>query len=152
MQHRALDGRHRYHRLAREWFSHALLQRSAQEYQVSRRALVNYYRRQLARLEQDVGQQLSTSTVWLELAQALVYQLLCSPGDASHTSAVEQSLGIVHMAKHKADIISLLRACLQEPAQIPGSPRSHAQQKDAGLPLAQQPSTSAPLADRWAAS
>jgi tetratricopeptide (TPR) repeat protein len=117
VQHRALDGRHRYHRLAREWFSHALLQRSAQEYQVSRRALVNYYRRQLARLEQDVGQQLSTSTVWLELAQALVYQLLCSPGDASHTSAVEQSLVIVHMAKHKADIISLLRACLQEPPQ-----------------------------------
>ena len=117
VQHRALDGRHRYHSLAREWFSHALLQRSAQEYQVSRRALANYYRRQLARLHGEGGQQIYTSTGWLELAQALVYQLLCLPDDASHTSAIEQGLVVVHTAKHKEDIISLLRECFQEPLQ-----------------------------------
>ena len=117
VQHRALDGRHRYHSLAREWFSHALLQRSAQDYQVSRRALANYYRRQLAPIQGDGGQQLSTSTGWLELAQALVYQLLRLPDDASHTSAIEQGLVVVHTAKHKEAIIFLLRECLQEPPQ-----------------------------------
>lgn len=117
VQHRALDGRHRYHSLAREWFSHALLQRFAQEYQVSRRALANYYRRQLARLQEGGGQQIYASTGWLELAQALVYQLLCLPDDASHTSAIEQGLVVVHTAKHKEAIIYLLRECFQEPPQ-----------------------------------
>lgn len=117
VQHRALDGRHRYHSLAREWFSHALLQRSAQDYQVSRRALANYYRRQLARLQGEGGQRLSTSTGWLELAQTLVYQFLCLPDDTSHTSAIEQVLVVVHTAKHKEAIISLLRACVQDPPQ-----------------------------------
>jgi tetratricopeptide (TPR) repeat protein len=117
VQHRALDGRHRYHSLAREWFSHALLQRSAQDYQVSRRALANYYRRQIARLQGEGGQQIYTSTGWLELAQALVYQLLCLPDDASHASAIEQGLVVVHTAKHKEAIISLLRECFKEPLQ-----------------------------------
>jgi tetratricopeptide (TPR) repeat protein len=112
VQHRALDGRHRYHSLAREWFSHALLQRSAQDYQVSRRALANSYRRQLER-----GQQLSTSTGWLDLAQALVYQLLCLSDDASYTNALEQSLAIAYTAQHEEVIISLLRACVLEPPQ-----------------------------------
>jgi hypothetical protein len=115
VHHRALEGQHRYHCLAREWFSHALLQRSAQEYQVSRRALANYYRRQLARLQGDGGQQIYTSTGWLELALALVYQLLCLPEDGSHTSAIEQVLAIVHTAKHKEEIIYVLRECFQEP-------------------------------------
>jgi len=130
VQYRALDDQHRYHSLVREWFSHALLQRSEQEYQVSRRALVIYYRRQLARLQGDVGQQIYTSTGWLELALALVYQLFCLPGDTSHTSALEQSLVIVHTAKHRADVISFLRACLEEPPQgmIDGSARTLAGQ------------------------
>jgi tetratricopeptide (TPR) repeat protein len=117
VQYRALDGQHCYHSLAREWFSHALLQRSAQDYQVSRRALANSYRRQLARLQGDGGQQLSTSTDWLELTRALVYQLLCLPDDTSHMSAIEQCLAITYTAQHKEAIIALLRACVQEPPQ-----------------------------------
>ncbi|HET9999336.1 MAG TPA: tetratricopeptide repeat protein [Ktedonobacteraceae bacterium] len=117
VQHRVLDGRHHYHRLAREWFSQALLQRSAQDYQVGRRALANYYGRQLARLQGDGGQQLSTSTDWLEPAQALVYQFLCLPDDASHMSAIEQGLAVAHTAKHAEAIILLLRECLQESPQ-----------------------------------
>lgn len=117
VQHRVLDGRHHYHRLAREWFSQALLRHSAQDYQIGRRALVNYYRRQLARLQGDGEHQLSTSNDWLEPAQALVYQLLCLPDEASHTSAIEQSLAVVHMARHREAIIFLLRECLQEPPQ-----------------------------------
>ena len=119
VQHCALDGRHRYHSLAREWFSHALLQHSPQDYQVSRHALAHYYQRQLARLPEEGGQQAFTSPGWLELAQALVYQLLCLPGDASHTRAIEQALAIAYTAKHKEAAISLLRACLQEPSSSP---------------------------------
>ncbi len=117
VQHHALDGRHLYHSLAREWLSQALLQQSAQDYQVGRWALANYYRRQLERLQGEGGLHISTSTAWLELAQALVYQLLCLPDDASHTSAIEQCLAIASTANHKEAIISLLRSCLQEPPQ-----------------------------------
>ncbi|MGH2498390.1 MAG: tetratricopeptide repeat protein [Ktedonobacteraceae bacterium] len=126
VQHRVVDGRHRYHSLAREWFSQALLQCAAQDYQVGRRALASYYRRQLARLPGEGGQQISTSTGWLELAQALVYQLLCLPDDASHTSAIEQGLVVAHTEQHKEAIISLLRECVQEPPQsmIHGSART----------------------------
>jgi tetratricopeptide (TPR) repeat protein len=116
VQHRALDGRHRYHDLARELFSHALLQHSPQEYQTGRWALAHSYRRQLARLWGDEGQPLSASPGWLELAWALVYQLLCLPDDASHTSALEQGLVVAHTAIHKEAIISLLRAWVQEPS------------------------------------
>lgn len=107
VQHSVLNGRHRYHDLAREWLGRALFQRSEQAYQSSRRALVNYYRRQLARFLGD-KQRISVSALWLELAQALIYQLFSLADDASYASAIEQVLEITHMAKRAEDIAPLL--------------------------------------------
>lgn len=108
VQHSILNGRHRYHDLAREWFGRALFERSEQAYQRSRRALVNYYRRQLARFQGD-KRRISVSSLWLELAQALIYQLFSLADNASYTSAIEQVLEIAHMAKRAEDITPLLR-------------------------------------------
>lgn len=108
VQHSAVDGRHRYHDLAREWFSHTLEQRSEQAYQSSRRMLANYYWRQLAHFQED-GQHISASVKWLEVAQALVWQLLSLADVASHASAIEQVLEIAHRAKRAEDIVPLLR-------------------------------------------
>ena len=98
-QHSALDGRHRYHDLAQQVMCRALFQHAPQEEQAVRRALANHYRRRLERMQAEEGKRVFRSAEWLELALALVSQLLCLPDAESLALAIEQAMAIVYEAK-----------------------------------------------------
>ena len=117
IQHDPLDGRHSYHDLIQKQLSRTLSQLSAQEYQVTRRALANHYRRLLGHIEAERGQRAYSSADWLELALALVVQLFSLPDEASHVSAIEQIMTISHNTKQEEDIIQVLRSLSQEQPQ-----------------------------------
>lgn len=114
VQHSFLDGQHRYHDLVQQQLSHALSQLYPQEYQVTRRALANYYQRLLEQMRAEGEKRVYYSARWLELALALVYQLFFLPDDASHVRAIEQVITIAHETKHEGEIIRVLRELSQK--------------------------------------
>jgi tetratricopeptide (TPR) repeat protein len=115
VQQRALDGRHHYHRLVQQWLRSAFFQRVPQHSQVTRRALAEYYRRVLKRVQVEEGQRSTRSTAWEELVQALLWQLLALPDEASRMSAIELALSVVHQAQHEQLIVNALHDLAQEP-------------------------------------
>ena len=119
VQHSALDGRHRYHDLAQQVMRRALFQHAPQEEQAARRALANHYRRRLERMQAEEGKRVFCSAEWLELALALVSQLLCLPDAESLALAIEQVMAIVYDAKQEAQLVTALRELSQD------SPEEH---------------------------
>jgi tetratricopeptide (TPR) repeat protein len=117
VQHDPLDGRHYYHDLVQKQLSHTLSQLSAQEYQVTRRALANHYQRLLEHIEAEGGKKVYFSDEWLELALSLVDQLFSLPDEASHVSAIEQIMTIPHKTRQEEDIIHALRSISREQPQ-----------------------------------
>jgi tetratricopeptide (TPR) repeat protein len=117
VQHSTLDGRHRYHDLAQQVMRRALVQHAPQEEQAARRALANHYRRRLEHMQAEEGKRVFCSAEWLELALALVSQLLCLPDAASHVSAIEQVMAIVYEAKQEEQLVTALRELSQEPPE-----------------------------------
>jgi tetratricopeptide (TPR) repeat protein len=114
VQYSTLDGRHRYHDLAQQVMRRALVQHAPQEEQAARRALANYYRRRLERMQAEEGKWVFCSAEWLELALALVSQLLCLPDAESLASTIEQALTIVYEAKQEEQLVTALRELSQE--------------------------------------
>lgn len=114
VQHSTLDGRHHYHDLAQQVMRRALFQHAPQEEQAARRALANHYRRRLERMQVAEGKRVFCSAEWLELALALVTQLLYLPDAASHASAIEQVMVIVHEAKHEQELVTALHELSQD--------------------------------------
>ncbi|HEX9130900.1 MAG TPA: tetratricopeptide repeat protein, partial [Ktedonobacteraceae bacterium] len=110
VQHNPLDGRHCYHNLIQKQLSRTLSQLSALEYQLTRRALANHYRRLLEHIEAEGGKSVYSSAEWLELALSLVIQLFSLPDEASHVNAIEQIMTISHNTKLEEDIIQVLRS------------------------------------------
>ncbi len=136
VQHSTLDGRHHYHDLAQEVMHRALVQLAPQEEQEARRALANHYRRRLEYMQAVEGKRVFCSAEWLELALALVYQLLCLPDTASHASAVEQVMTIVYEAKQEDQLVTILRELSQEPhEEHPAPPTSTSARQTAQLLL-----------------
>jgi tetratricopeptide (TPR) repeat protein len=119
VQHSMLDGRHRYHDLAQQVMRRALVQRALQEEQAARRALANHYRRRLERMQAEEGKRVFCSAEWLELALALVSQLLYLPDAESLALAIEQVMAIVHEAKQEEQLVTALRELSQD------SPEEH---------------------------
>ncbi len=117
VQRDPLDGRHSYHDLVQKQLSHTLAQLSTLEYQVTRRALANHYRRLLKHIEAEGGKSVYTSAEWLELALSLVDQLFSLPDEASHVNAIEQIMTIAHNTKQEEDIIQVLRSLSLEQSQ-----------------------------------
>ena len=91
------DGRHSYQNLVRELFTRHHFQDSPKEYEAIRKALVNYYQQLLDHLQAEGRDNVSDSGGWLELVQALAYQLLLLPDEASHLKAIE----LILLAYHK---------------------------------------------------
>lgn len=114
IQHDPLDGRHYYHDLVQKQLIYMLSQIPAQEYQVTRLALANHYRRLLGHIEVEGGKGVYSTAEWLELALALVVQLFSLPDDASHFSAIEQVLKISYNTGQAENIIQLLRSLSQD--------------------------------------
>jgi tetratricopeptide (TPR) repeat protein len=114
VQHSFLDGRHRYHDLVQQQLSYTLSQLSPEEYQLTHRALANYYQRLLEQMQAEGGKSVYYSAIWLELALALVYQLFFLPDRASHLSAIEQVITIAHETKHEEEIIRVLHELSQK--------------------------------------
>ena len=117
VQHDPLDGRHCYHNLIQKQLSHSLAQLSPLEYQLTRRALANHYRRLLEHIEAERGKSIYSSAEWLELALSLVVQLFSLPDEASHVNAIEQIMTISHNTKQEEDIIQALRSLSLEQPQ-----------------------------------
>jgi tetratricopeptide (TPR) repeat protein len=117
VQHSALDGRHRYHDLAQRVMRRALFQHAPQEEQAARRALANHYRRRQERMQAEEGKRVFRSAEWLELALALVSQLLRLPDAESHARAIEQVMAIVYEAKQEAQLVTALRELFQDPPE-----------------------------------
>jgi tetratricopeptide (TPR) repeat protein len=101
--------------LVQQWLRAALLQHVPQHSQVTRRALAEHYRRVLKRVQAEEGQRSTRSTAWGELVQALLWQLLALPDEASRMSAIELALSVVHQAQHEQLIVSTLHDLAQEP-------------------------------------
>ncbi|HET9919585.1 MAG TPA: tetratricopeptide repeat protein [Ktedonobacteraceae bacterium] len=115
VQQRALDGRHHYHRLVQWWLRSAFFQDVPQRSQVVRRALAEYYRRVLKRVQMEEERRSAPSIVWGELVQALLWQLLSLPDEASRMSAIELALWAAHQAQHEQLIVNILHDLAQEP-------------------------------------
>ncbi|MDQ2906393.1 MAG: tetratricopeptide repeat protein [Chloroflexota bacterium] len=114
VRHSTLDGRHRYHDLAQQVMRRVLFQHAPQEEQATRRALANHYRRQLERMQAAEGKRAFCSAEWLELALALVSQLLSLPDAESHALAIEQVMAIIHEAKHEQELVTTLHELSQD--------------------------------------
>jgi tetratricopeptide (TPR) repeat protein len=118
------DGRYNYHDLVQALFSRHLHQHSRNEYYAMRRALAEYYRRQLEKIQEQghkvishsYGQGRTTyrSAEWLELSLAIAYQLFLQPDGASHQSALEQVLYAYEYTEQTGEIIRILRKLIQE--------------------------------------
>lgn len=52
------------------------------------------------------GKRAFCSAEWLELALALVSQLLSLPDAESHALAIEQVMAIIHEAKHEQELVT----------------------------------------------
>jgi tetratricopeptide (TPR) repeat protein len=91
------DGRHSYQNLVRELFTRHHSQDSPKEYEAIRKAMANYYQQQLDQLQAEGRDNASDADGWLELIQALAYQLLLLPDEASHRKAIE----LILLAYHK---------------------------------------------------
>lgn len=128
IQHDPLDGRHYYHDLVQKQLTYTLSQLSAQEYQVTHRALANHYQRLLGHIEVEGGKRVYSTGEWLELALALVVQSFSLPDDASHFSAIEQIMKISHHTKQEENIIQVLRGLSQDhpQSQVSSSARRRA--------------------------
>jgi hypothetical protein len=118
VQSSSLDGRHRFHPLARQWFVRAFSQCSPQEEQAARRALARHYQQRLEHLQTTAGRSAFFSFGWLELALARVSQLLCLTDTASHASAIEQAMKIACEAKREENLLPALRGLSQEQPDI----------------------------------
>jgi hypothetical protein len=121
------DGRHNYHDLVQALFSRHIYQRSRKEYYATRRALVDYYRGQLEKIQvegqktidgqgRSIFRSIYRSAEWLELAMAIAYQLFLQTDDESHQSAVEQVLYAHEYTAQTGEIIRVLRELIQEQA------------------------------------
>ena len=107
------DGRYSYQNTARELFSYHLYQVSQREYFATRKALINYYQQLLEIMQSERGKGVYDSAEWLELAQALAYQLFMLSDEASHVSAIEQVLIAYHKSKQKEEMLGTLRRLSQ---------------------------------------
>ncbi|MDQ2887563.1 MAG: tetratricopeptide repeat protein [Chloroflexota bacterium] len=123
VQYSTFDGRHRYHDLAQQVMRRALFHHAPQEEQAARRALANHYRRRLERMQAAEGKRVFCVAEWLELALALVSQLLNLPDAASHASAIEQAMEIVHEAKREQELVMALHELSQD--SLEGLPEEH---------------------------
>ncbi len=132
VQYSTFDGRHRYHDLAQQVMQRALFQHAPQEEQAARRALANHYRRQLERMQAAEGKRVFSLAEWLELALARVAQLFSLPDAASHASAIEQVMEIVHEARHEQELVAVLHTLSQD---VPDGHTSAAARQTAQLLL-----------------
>jgi tetratricopeptide (TPR) repeat protein len=114
VQSSVLDGRHRFHPLAQQWFVAAFSRSAPQEEQAARQALARYYQQRLEQLQIAGGRSASFSSEWLELALARASQLFCLMDNASHASAIEQMMEIASEEKQEGEVVTVLRALLQE--------------------------------------
>src|SRR5207249_11667083 len=101
---RTQDGRYYYPELATELFSRDLYQTSEDNYYATRRSLADYYRKELAQLEQEQGEEIYRSTEWLELVRAFVYQSFFLPDLQSHIEAVRCIINAYIHVKHSEEI------------------------------------------------
>src|SRR6266568_4388709 len=118
------DGRHSYHDVVQALFSRHLHQHSRSEYYAMRRALAEYYRGQLDKIQtqghkiisHSSGQGRTTyrSVEWLELSMAIAYQLFLQPDVTSQQRAVEQVLYAYEYTEQTGEIIRILRKLIQE--------------------------------------
>jgi len=107
------DGRYSYRNMARKLFSYRLYQFSQREYFATRKALADYYQRLLEIIQSERGKGAYDSAEWLELAQALAYQLFMLPDEASHVKAIERVLAAFHKSKQKEAMLGTLRRLTQ---------------------------------------
>jgi tetratricopeptide (TPR) repeat protein len=117
VQHRSLDGLHRYHHLVQQQINQRLFQSSAHDFQVGHRAVADRYWQELERFPRKEGQLFASSTRQLEHIQELVFQWLFLPDEESHMRAIEQVVTMVHAKKQAREIVPLLREfTLEQPA------------------------------------
>lgn len=118
------DGRHSYHDVVQALFSRHLHQHSRNEYYSMRRALAEYYRGQLEKIQvqghkmisysSGQGRKTYRSAEWLELSLAIAYQLFLQPDVASQQSAIEQVLYAYEYTEQTGEIIRILRKLIHE--------------------------------------
>jgi tetratricopeptide (TPR) repeat protein len=107
------DGRYSYQNTVRDLFSYRLYQLSQREYFATRKALIEYYQRLLNIIQSERGKGAYDSAEWLELEQALAYQLFMLPDETSHVRAIEQVLVVYHKSKQKEEMLGTLRRLSQ---------------------------------------
>ncbi len=117
------DGRHSYHDVVQALFSRHLHQHSRNGYYAMRRALAEYYRGQLEKIQVQghkmishsfgQGRTIYRSAEWLELSLAIAYQLFLQPDVGSHQRAVEQVLYAYEYTEQTSEIIRILRKLIQ---------------------------------------
>ncbi len=114
----AQDGRYLYHELAQELFSRHLYQFSPREYQATRRAVASRYQRLLTEIHMEEDIEVYHSAQWLELVQALIYQLFLLPDEASHIKAIEQILNACEHAdaEQTREIVRVLQELSRDQA------------------------------------
>jgi tetratricopeptide (TPR) repeat protein len=83
-----LDGRHSYHDMAQEMFSRYLYNNSPEDCREARRSLIAYYQKALEAVEAREGEHAPEVEEWLELALALVPQLLLLPDEERQVQAI----------------------------------------------------------------
>ncbi|NWJ96730.1 MAG: tetratricopeptide repeat protein, partial [Chloroflexi bacterium] len=98
-----LDGRYRYHDIARELFSRHLYQSNRELCYKTRHLLAAYYRQKLEKLETEQGKEAIGSNEWLELKLALAQQLFLLPGEVSHLQAIDQIIRAYSKVKKKQE-------------------------------------------------
>jgi tetratricopeptide (TPR) repeat protein len=110
VQSSSQDGRYVFHELAQELFSRHLYQRSRNEYQATRRALAEFYRQLLRKMQLEEGEKMYNSAEWLELVLALTQQLFLLPDETSHIKAIEQILLYTYLyTEQVGEIVRVLR-------------------------------------------
>jgi tetratricopeptide (TPR) repeat protein len=83
------DGRYLYHEVARNMFRRYLHQRSQDDCRAARSAIAIYYQTTLAALESAETRSAIQTDTWLEIALALVSQLLQLPDVDKHAQAID---------------------------------------------------------------
>jgi tetratricopeptide (TPR) repeat protein len=107
------NGRYSYQNLVKELFSSYRYQLSQRRYFATRKALIDYYQRLLEIIQSERGNGVYDSAEWLELAQALAYQLFMLPDEASHVKAIGRVLAAFHKSKQKEAMLGTLRRLAQ---------------------------------------
>ncbi len=120
------NGRYRYHELAQEMFSRYLHSNSPKEYYATRKVIANYYSELLEHFQTTRGKALYSSTEWLELVLAMVYQLFLLQDEEYHIKAIEHVLYAYEHTPQSGEIFRLLRELSQK--QRIGQISSDAQQ------------------------